>query len=239
MKSSDCSNDMETGLKAPITEEETGLKAPVTRCVPFVGLDLRKPVVITEQTLPHWKQTGASYLVTYRMADSIPASLLNEWRIDRETWLAHHPQPWSIADEAEYESQFTAKMDEWLDAGTGSCPLRETRVRREAVRAITIFDDQRHDLDCAVVMPNHVHLILKPRPGEDLFLLLGGMKAASARACNPLLGRTGAFWMEDSYNRLIRDGKELWAYRHYISRNGRDAGLRDDEFTLIENQVLK
>ena len=206
--------------------------------MPFVGFDPRKPVLITEQTLPHWQQAGASYLVTYRMADSIPASLLNQWRIDREAWLAHHPQPWSVADEAEYESRFTAKMDEWLDAGTGSCALREPRVRHEAVCAITIFDGQRHDLDCAVVMPNHVHLILKPRSGQDLFRLLGGMKAASARACNAMLGRTGAFWMEDSYNRIIRDVEELAAYRHYIARNGKNAGLRDDEFTLIENHVL-
>jgi REP element-mobilizing transposase RayT len=217
----------------------TGQHAPATRCVPFVGLDSRKRVVVTEQTLPHWLQDGASYFVTYRLADSVPAPLLKQWRIEREAWLAHRPQPWSDADHGEYESRFTRRMEDWLDAGTGSCVLRQPRVRSEAVRAVTIFDDRRHDLDCAVVMPNHVHLILKPRSGQDLFRLLGGMKAASARACNSLLGRTGAFWMEDIYNRLVRDGEELWAYRHYIAHNGRNAGLREDEFTLIENHVLK
>ena len=53
-------------------------------------------------------------------------------------------------------------------------------------------------------------------------------KGTSARTCNKLLGRTGnAFWMEDSYNRIVRDGRELRAVREYIRNNPVKAGLVD------------
>ena len=48
-----------------------------------------------------------------------------------------------------------------------------------------------------------------------------------------------AFRMEDSYNRIVRDYDELRAFRDYIPRNPVDAKLREGEFTLIENHVLK
>ena len=44
--------------------------------------------------------------------------------------------------------------------------------------------------------------------------------------------------IEDSYNRIIRDLEELQVFRHYFARNGQDAGLPAEAFTLIENHIL-
>jgi REP element-mobilizing transposase RayT len=208
--------------------------------VPFKCLSRSLPVDITQQTLPHWVQPGVSYFFTFRLADSVPQSLLEEWVRQRNAWLAHHPQPWTQTDTLEYAERFTDRMDAWLDAGHGSCALRDPEARKLVEEAVTKFDGLRLDLDCAVIMPNHVHLIMKPHDGENIFKLIGGMKGYSARVCNVLLGRSGqAFWMEDSYNRIVRDYDELRAFREYIRRNPLEAKLSDDEFTLIENHVLK
>lgn len=194
---------------------------------------------ITQQTLPHWVQPGVSYFFTFRLADSVPQSLLNEWIRQRAAWLAHHPPPWSPSDTLEYAERFTERMDAWLDAGHGSCALRDREVRQLVEDAITKFDGIRLHLDCAVLMPNHVHLLLKPNDDENVFKLIGGMKGYSARVCNAHLNRTGeAFWMEDSYNRIVRDYDELRAFRDYIRRNPIEAKLREGEFTLIENHLL-
>ena len=207
---------------------------------PFQCLSRNLPVDITQQTLPHWVQPGVSYFFTFRMADSVPQGLLDDWVLQRNTWLAHHPQPWSQADTWEYAERFTERMDAWLDAGHGSCALRDPEVRQIVEDSITKFDGLRHDLDSLVIMPNHVHLILKPHEGENVFKLIGGMKGGSARVCNARLGRTNqAFWMEDSYNRIVRDYDELWAFRDYIQKNSVEARLSAGEFTLIENHVLK
>ncbi len=198
------------------------------------------PVDITQQTLPHWVQPGVSYFFTFRLADSVLQELLEDWVRQRNAWLAHHPQPWSQADTLEYAERFTERMEAWLDAGHGSCALRDPDVRQLVEESITKFDGLRHDLDSVVIMPNHVHLILKPRAGENVFQLIGGMKGFSARVCNARLARVNqAFWMEDSYNRIVRDYDELRAFRDYIRKNPTKAKLREGEFTLIENHVLK
>jgi putative transposase len=208
--------------------------------VPFRCLSRDLPVEITQQTLPHWVQPGVSYFFTFRLADSVPQTLLDTWIRERSAWLAHHPQPWTQADTLEYAERFTERMDAWLDAGHGSCALRGPEARKLVEDTITKFDGIRLHLDCVVIMPNHVHLMVKPNDDENVFKLIGGMKGCSARVCNVWLGRTKqAFWMEDSYNRIVRDYHELRAFRDYIRRNPVDAKLREGEFTMIENHVLK
>ena len=37
----------------------------------------------TENRLPHWQQEAAVYFVTFRLADSLPSRLLNQWQDER------------------------------------------------------------------------------------------------------------------------------------------------------------
>ncbi|WAC21335.1 hypothetical protein OVA24_08045 [Luteolibacter sp. SL250] len=60
------------------------------------------PIDKTRRHLPHWQQDGKTYFVTFRLADSLPSSPLNQWTADRARWIAEHPQPWSPETEAEY-----------------------------------------------------------------------------------------------------------------------------------------
>ena len=41
----------------------------------------------THNHLPHWQQEGASYFVTWRLADSLPKELLERHYLEREKWL--------------------------------------------------------------------------------------------------------------------------------------------------------
>ncbi len=34
--------------------------------------------------LPHWTQTGGTYAVTFRLADSLPATVVESWKRERE-----------------------------------------------------------------------------------------------------------------------------------------------------------
>ena len=46
------------------------------------------------RNLPHWRQPGATYFVTFRQADSIPKSVLAEWLDIRQRWYrAHNLEP--------------------------------------------------------------------------------------------------------------------------------------------------
>ncbi len=64
---------------------------------------------------------------------------------------------------------------------------------------------KRIDLQAAVVMPDHVHLLLTPLPDEQgwphpLPAILKLMKGISARSVNQLLGTSGPVWQEESFD---------------------------------------
>jgi REP element-mobilizing transposase RayT len=129
-------------------------------------------------------------------------------------------------------------MQEWLDAGMGACHLRRPDVRAEVELCLLHFDGKRYDVDAFVLMPNHVQAVIKPAAGYDLSMLLQGIKGVSANRCNRLLRDKSAFWMDESYDHIIRDAEELAAFRNYIAGNPAKAGLKPDQYSLQLRNVL-
>jgi hypothetical protein len=95
-------------------------------------------------TLPHWQQPGATFFITFRLADSIPRAKLDVWRNERAAWLAAHPEPWSASEEREYHDCFSRRLDLWLDEGHGECLMRQPRVAGEVAKTLLKFDGQRY-----------------------------------------------------------------------------------------------
>ncbi len=54
------------------------------------------------------------------------------------------------------------------------------------------------------------------------------IKRISARKANSKLERSGKFWQDESFDRLIRDDKELFNTIKYVLMNPVNAGLVDD-----------
>jgi hypothetical protein len=179
------------------------------RHVPFRGFDPYDEVRTARRRLPHWRQSGATYFITFRLADSVPQTLLHQWRDERAIWLRLHPTPWHEEDQREYEMRFIDRIQQWLDAGMGACHLRRPDVRAQVELCLLHFDRGRYDIDAFVLMPNHVHAVIKPAPEYELSTLLQAIKGFSANRCNKLLKRKSAFWMDESYDHIVRDAKEL------------------------------
>ena len=59
----------------------------------FQGLHDDLPLTVYEQLLPHWRQDGATYFVTFRLHDSLPQSKLQELRSIKADWQRRHPPP--------------------------------------------------------------------------------------------------------------------------------------------------
>jgi putative transposase len=95
--------------------------------------------------LPHCDFPSLVQFVTFRLADSMPASRRGEW----EHLLA-------IEDVREKRT----KLEEYLDRGIGECWLRDSRVAKLCEEALRFFHNERYELLAWCVMPNHVHVLV-------------------------------------------------------------------------------
>jgi len=208
----------------------------------FQGFDSRGALRIYERYLPHWRQEGAFYFVTFRLVDSIPQLVANqlaeEARIWRDRILREEQQhdghlPDRLAEEwHEFQRRYMCKLESIMDNGLGSCVLRDTTVRKVVADALMFFDRNRYNLQGFVVMPNHAHLCVQPRHGWELETLLRSWKGFTSRELNKRLARRGTLWQQDNYNRIVRDAQHFVRVIRYIANNPAKANLREDEFTV-------
>ncbi|MCA9143628.1 MAG: hypothetical protein KDB05_12615, partial [Planctomycetales bacterium] len=68
----------------------------------FRGLRPDIPVTVYYRHLPHWRQEGATYFVTFRLADALPQEKLRYLQRLRAEWERRHPPPRSEEDWAAY-----------------------------------------------------------------------------------------------------------------------------------------
>lgn len=193
----------------------------------------------TENNLPHWQQAGATYFVTFRLADALPWKLLGPWQDEREAWLRHHPEPWTPEVEMEYHKLFSARVDRWLDASHGSCLLRRRDYAELVAGALQHFEGERCVQLSWVVMPNHVHALFITQDKQTLQSLLKSWKGWTSRQINLQEGGSGSFWQRDYFDRLVRDAAHFGNCVRYIRRNSTKAGLRQGEYLLWESELAK
>jgi len=74
-------------------------------------------------------------------------------------------------------------------------------------------------------MPNHVHAMIRPAPGTMTSKIVQSWKTISAKRINAALGRAGALWQGDYWDRYIRGEEHFLRTLQYIHRNPVSAGL--------------
>jgi len=184
--------------------------------------------------LPHWQPAGAVFFVTFRLADSIPISvikLLQKVRAQEETRLNNnYMDELPIQDFLEEEWYFR-KLDTELDnQNTGPHWLNKPEIASIIVDALNYRHMRFFDLYAFCIMPNHVHVVFEPlkMDGRDYYKLnqiMQSLKRFTARQANIVLGREGTFWQEESYDHVIRDVDELKRIMYYVITNPQKAGL--------------
>lgn len=170
------------------------------------------------RNLPHLYYNEGTYFITYRLADSLPLEFLKKL----------HDKLQNSNDELSIkEKKIFNKYDELLGKGiTGKKYLSIPEIAEEAVKPIHFVDGKEYKLICYCVMPNHVHLVFRlPQNNSGTSKIMQSIKRISARRCNELLNLNGKFWQAESYDRLVRDDKELFNIINYVVNNPVKAGL--------------
>lgn len=180
--------------------------------------------------LPHLETQNPVYFVTFRLADSLPRTLLEEVRQEREAIKkAGSAGTAGRADVARAQKLRATiqKAERCLDGGLGACHMREPLVAEVVAKAIRFFEGERCHVLAWCVMPNHVHVVFSPLGGHRLASILHSWKSFAAERANKLLGRTGRFWQREYFDYLIRSEASLRKIVEYVRRNPERAGLRD------------
>ena len=208
---------------------------------------MENDTIYYRRNMPHIQPGGATFFVTFRLAGSLPKEVvlrLKEEQSKNERLL------YKVKDETERKKKiddqrklYFGKFDEILDRATsGRNWLKDERIAKVVADAICLHVKKEFDLLAYCIMLNHVHLVFTVRHDyipsvraearatsttsryivTDILRLI---KGSTAREANKILNRTGAFWQHESYDRVVRDEKELNRIIWYTINNPVKAGL--------------
>jgi REP element-mobilizing transposase RayT len=179
--------------------------------------------------LPHWEKEEGLYFITFHLADSLPQSVLAKITERRRILEAARQTNAHLLPEqrAQLDAYSRARVEEYFDRGAGFCPFADQRIAGMMAAALRFGEGKRYRLLAWCVMPNHVHVVVRLFPGQELARVVKGWKNFSAYAANHALGRKGRFWQREYYDRLIRNADELGRAVRYIVENPAKAGLRN------------
>ena len=180
--------------------------------------------------LPHCDHPGLLQSITYRLADSLPVAVLEGLTVE----LRRLPPE---RQDAERRRQ----IEDWLDAGHGSCALRVLEAAACVVDTWRRFAGERYDLIAWVVMPNHVHVLIRAYDGVSLAKIVQSWKSYTGRRIRPLMGECRGeaagrapglrrrsqegVWAREYWDRFIRNEQHFNTAVAYIHENPVKAGL--------------
>lgn len=126
------------------------------------------PDIFYRRSLPHIQPPGKELFVTFRLEGSIPPGVLHALRQEAERVQAElddiPPSPERTERLYREQKRLFGKWDEALDSGAGPDYLRKPAVAEVVVENLGRFDRKRYNLLAYCIMPNHVHVVMKPLP---------------------------------------------------------------------------
>lgn len=165
-------------------------------------------VAYHHRNLPHYFVNNGTYFITFRLANSIPQDKLEQLKNKNK-----NPG-----------DKIFAKYDALLESQEyGEKFLSDEKVAENLVRILHSLDDEEYKIICYTIMSNHVHLLFETQ--NNVSRIMKTIKGRSARESNLLLNRTGSFWQSESFDRVIRDERELNMVIKYVLLNPVKCGL--------------
>ncbi|MDE0013511.1 MAG: hypothetical protein OXU36_20380 [Candidatus Poribacteria bacterium] len=204
------------------------------------------------RNLPHIQLPGATFFVTFHLADSLSRTILQQRRIEENQLTTDkHITSAQKRQHHEWQRQWFRKFKKMLDnAESGPIWLKDDRIAKMVVESLLYRDGKVYCLDAYCVMANHVHVVFTPlaiQPPQPntanaqddktqtnslryntLSSIMQSLKGYTARKANQILGRRGAFWHHESYDHAIRHSNEWQRIITYVLNNPVKADLVDE-----------
>lgn len=179
-----------------------------------------------KRKLPHWQPPGAEYFITTRLKWSLPKAVINRLQKLRYELNDHY-----TGQELFIQREIVKAYDKILNSEKGGPQwLSINEVAKLVGDAIEYRDTIFYELYAYCIMPNHLHIVFRHLPQENehpypVTEIMRSLKRYTARNANKVLGRTGAFWQPESYDRVIRSQMERVNTIRYVLNNPVKAGI--------------
>ncbi len=164
--------------------------------------------------LPHFEGGEILQFITFRLFDSVPQEKIKKWKLE----LAD-------SDEIEAQIELGKRIERYADQGLGNAFLKNKLIAEIVRETLFFWKDKKYKLIAWVIMPNHVHLLLRPREGFEVSEIMHSIKSFTANKANKLLKRKGDFWQHESFDRFIRNYEHYERVISYIENNPVKANL--------------
>jgi REP element-mobilizing transposase RayT len=169
--------------------------------------------------IPHYDAAGITQFITMRLADSVPQHVQLQLKAELEALEASGVGPQVLGQERR------KRIERLLDAGYGSCVLANEAVAQVVIQSLETLKAAGHELTRWVIMPNHIHLLMKAHSEASLASVIRFFKARTAKLANKALSGSGRFWFPEFFDRYICDSDHLNKVIRYIDENPVRAGL--------------
>ena len=170
--------------------------------------------------LPHIENQHLQF-ITFRLYDSLPKEVIEAWK--EQIGYDKKKDEKSKADDK--TRQLLTLIDKYEDSGYGQCFFSDERVAQIMADALHFYDAKRYNLISYCIMPNHVHVLIEVLGTASMSEIVHGWRSFTAHEANKVLGRKGDFWMNEYFDRYIRNEKHFETTLNYIANNPVKAGL--------------
>lgn len=198
-------------------------------------LEKRKHVDIWGHKMPHWFQAHKTMFITFRLADSLPHHIIEEFLADRAV-MREELKVIGNKSRKFYEELMEHKMESWLNNGHGNCILGNANVRQIVVGALRHYNFKEYLLHSFIIMPNHLHILLSPLTEKPINTVIGRIKGFTSFKIKKLLGIDSEIWQQGMFDRIVRSDDEFKKYVDYIRNNPKN--ILPDRYTLYMQKEL-
>lgn len=162
--------------------------------------------------LPHYDSTETYQFISFRLHDAVPKNQIYKWMDELSL-------SWKPEKKTKEYIIIEKKMLNFEDDGYGECYLKNPLIYKLVQETLEIFNCKRYELIEWVIMPSHVHVLIKASPDFSLPKIVQSWKSYTANKANQILGRKGKFWMEGYFDCYIRSAEHLSSAINYIKSN--------------------
>lgn len=193
------------------------------------------------RNLPHIQPQGGMFFVTFRLQGSIPMATLKEWnQIYKLTKTTSDEGETLKQLKLNQQEDYFFTFDEYLDLhSNGPYYLHNTKIISILEEALHFRNSKDYKLVCYCIMCNHVHLIiynlskplskilqeLKSFTGREALKIIRKMNMDELHLYNSTGIIHSRFWQAESFDRLVRDRKDMATKIQYTLNNPVNAGL--------------